>query len=1051
MKISKKSLLTMWSIFALAWLWLMFLSVTAEEPESYNIELGTDPNNAKQHFINVEMIAEDLGDNSSAIIKKNWWVVWIETNNNFSLTNISKKCDVDNDWEITSQDTNQILNYILWISVSYKINDVNWDWEITNTDNSQCINLKSNWKHPNKITEWTERSSILWWRSNKIMRWYNETILWWKNNKIWATESWNSNSILWWTNNSLENWENSIIFWWSGNNINWNNSVIIWSEWNTITADFTTVIWNHNEGNWNKSVVLWQNSKIWWSNSFLWTDGNHPDELTNNNVFVVNWEHGMVVNSKKAHSFAQLTIWGSLVLYYDENAPQCNTETKWVVKVLNNDNKKCLCSCDGSWRNALHDGIMCPFICSNTHPDLPECGHVERDCNGDTPPYSYKWAGASWACAKWTLVEWTGAFFVTTKKESTGLTNYINRSCQSDTWTVVQCKNKLIWDGCPNLQVWKCTWDEPLNADPVPWSNQYPTETTENRAYKRAEYDNQACAYFCNTWFIAYQWKCYECEEWTRNAENPDFCTAKIDCEDGRFWNGNGCEFKWKCTYSDGTTYSWWNIWKIKGQKDDLYPMSWSVKTLKCIDGDKYTWDVIPHTCTYQCQEGYYCNWITCTKPQCRAAYEYNDYDVALWNIYYATWIAGHYDFHRSYTMKFVTGDKNGNLITTSWQFYENYSNEIWCYYRCPEKNRRYVGGALPYRCLNERDASRKKCANSYFRWDYKSNQWYPDYNGQARRYVPLYEYDSLVAQWEACIWTCGEWSIVARGWRISTQSEDKNRWPWFPWWHRLFLIKSSADTCYKPCPEGYIRDKDGKCAKCPREKVIDTSMVSTWELSNSIYSGKGELFIQYSNSTWKFDGAIIEEYRWCKLIDCGSGATLYNEVCIATVVGGKCEPGFTMVNNSCRRCVHSWQMLMSDWNCIDKKSILELNISNNDSQWNTKEYQAWEKITYKVTIKNTWNLTIKNITSTTYTLSGNKLNTPNIGSKSIWELSPWNTSGYTLTYTLKSEDFSGLSTGQTWNFKIKLTVTWTVVDDYIKSLTLVPNPDTLTVTIKKP
>lgn len=1053
MKISKKSLLTMWSIFALAWLWLMFLSVTAEESESYNIELGTDPNNAKQHFVNVEMIAEDLGDNSSAIIKKNWGVVWIETNNNFSLTFFHKKCDFDQDWTVEESEARWIDTYIngWWYRKDY---DIDEDWQVSLADVMICVDYVL--KPSNKISNQAERSSALWWENNAIEKWYNETILWWNGNKIWTNRTWDSNSILGWYSNELEGGENSIIFWWKRNKISWDNSVIIWSEENSITVNSATVIWNHSEANWSKSIAMWQNTKVEWSNSFLWTDGNHPYELTNNNVFVINWEHGMVVNSKKAHSFAQLTIWGSLVLYYDENAPQCNTETKWVVKVLNNDNKKCLCSCDGSWRNALHDGIMCPFICSNTHPDLPECGHVERDCNGDTPPYSYKWVGASWACAKWTLVEWTGAFFVTTKKESTGLTNYINRSCQSDTWTVVQCHDKLEWEWCPNTKAWKCIWPANFDNDTITnfvnntykitSSNHHPTYDTYNRAYNNWEYTNEDCAYYCKEWFIAFEWNCYKCDAWSWDPNDPYKCKFNVDCGEWRGWNKelSKCELNWVCRYKKDDSVFNKNKWlqNITAENiEEILPQenSWEDYYLRCIDEGDNKADYIEHTCAYKCKPWYYCKgWKdegVCTLPSCNLG-QINAHGDK--NYYYVTWHATYKQFNA--TPDWVSTGAN----ETSWRFYSTYANKNGCYYWCPQEYRiKYKGYR---RCLSKEQqeglTDDKYCSpNISIYWTTLPTYKNPTKADQGWTYVSpkeLSEKKANKAEW--CFWSCEEWSIVAY-WQAIRKSTYNY------WWNagQKLIFDSSAKSCYKKCGTWEILDGNGRCKPCPAGEVPNPNSLQTWKFKRIGKYGSNEKapFLQLYDTTEPAPERIysdFSEYRIC-IKDCWTGKVLnQNGECVEKYTAWNCSwEDRKIIGTECVECMQTTSIRSGD-DCIAKEWILEYSIKDLTKK---SFYTGWE-ITYEVTIVNKWNIAITGIQSSVKIGNTTERKEYNSG---LWVKRKY---VYTWDYPFTTNDFTGLSVWQTWNFTITLDVTGTPDDKYVTNITRIPNPGTLTVTIKK-
>ena len=397
MKISKKAvLLAMSWMFTMASLWLMY--VFAEN----SIDLNVDPNNAIQHFKNVKIISTNINNETYAIINKIWNLIWIETDYNFVLTK---------SW---SNEKNSIKNAITW-------------------------------------------SSILWWTENSIENWTHNEILWWKENKI---EGGKNNSILGWITNKKWNWNHSVIFWWKNNEITWSYSSIVWWEWNKVTKSRAMAIWNNNTTNGYNSVAMWSGSTLSGQNSFLWTDGNSSEGiLEQNNIFAIKWKNWVVVNTTKAHNLAQLTVSGSLIVYDNKKVLECTDNTKWVLKVIDgdvyNNNQKCFCSCDGSWRNALHEWTRCEALCNNEAWLQAECGMVEAICG--TIPYSYTWAGTSWACIVWELVEWTWAFLINTQSDNT---EWIHRSCQTAYWQVTGCMQQLTWASCPNLRTWyECIWD----------------------------------------------------------------------------------------------------------------------------------------------------------------------------------------------------------------------------------------------------------------------------------------------------------------------------------------------------------------------------------------------------------------------------------------------------------------------------------------------------------------------------------------------------------------------------------------------------------------
>lgn len=992
MKISKASLLTMWWIFSIASLWLMFFSVSAvddgQDTENH-VQLYFDPNNAIQHFQGVKIIPSNDNDDSYAIIKKNWWLVWIETDYNFLMSG--------------------------------------WDTDSNSIDAS------------------VRRSTILWWKNNKINWWTNEAILWWENNTI---ASWDSNSILWWVRNELKDGNNSTIFGWSGNNIKWNNSSIIWSEWNSITGNNSVVIWNHSEVNWNNSVSMWQNSKLKWNNSFLWTDGSQP-ELTTNNVFVVKWDKGMVVNKNKAHSFTQLTIWGSLIIYSGDMAPQCWNRTKWVVKVVNNGDRKCLCSCDGSWWNALHAGVMCPFLCSNTPPEAAMCDNDSGKWDCTTHTYT-------WTCKTWTVVQWEWAFFVSTIINWGTITNYINWSCQSDTWAVESCRTKLEENWCPNKQWWECIWPQSFSEDDIKSfknntikieeSNHNPGGNTYNRAYNNWEYNNEDCAYYCKEWFIAFEWNCYKCDAWSWDPNDPYKCKFNVDCGEWREWNKelSKCELNWVCRYKKDDSVFNKNKWLQNITAEDIEEIlpqknSWEDYYLSCIDDGDNKADYIEHSCAYKCKPWYYCKgWKdegVCTLPSCNLG-QINAHGDK--NYYYVTWHASYKQFNA--TPDWVSTGAN----ETSWRFYSTYANKNGCYYWCPQEYRiKYKGYR---RCLSKEQqeglTDDKYCSNGIsIYWNTLTTYKNPTKADQGWTYVSpkeLSEKKANKAEW--CFWSCEEWSIVAywQAIRISTYNY---------WWNagQKLIFDSSAKSCYKKCGTWEILDGNGRCKPCPAGEVPNPNSLQTWKFKRigKYGTNKKAPFLQLYDTTEPAPERIysdFSEYRKC-VKDCWTGKVLdQNGECIEKYTAWNCSwEDRKIIGTECVECMQTTSIRSGD-ECVKKEWKLEFSIKD---QTNKNIYTGW-KIIYKITMTNRWNLAITGIES--LVTIGNTTEVKKYNNI-LWT---WKKYSYTWAYIFTGNDFTWLNEWETWDFVIKLEVKGMPNDKYVNNLILVPNPDTITVTIKK-
>ena len=429
-------------------------------------DLRINPRNAIQHIETVKFIS--WSTTATATLKQlgNNSLVGIETNN-FVLS------EDDSSNEIIEQNT--VGASILW-----------WWW--------------------NKIWE-TKKSNysvILWWVGNTIDNWYS-TILWWERNKI--------------------DWAESTILWWKDNGVAWGSSVIVWWHDNEVNGSKSVVVWSNSSVNWDLSVALWLKSRVSADNSFLWTDWTHRDDtLTANNVFAVVWGSGMVIGTNQAHSFAQLTLNGGLVIRKGGNNLECNSSNGWSLKVVDGPGGKiCLCSCDGHdniWNSMFGLG-QCKSACDDKYIQ-PDCGEeVVKICIGNETVYS--WSCKPW---KWVVVEWTWAYFVDKK-------NIVHWSCQTDDGLVEQCAHAVTEDkGCreTDVQFYCKPGDRPNDSSQIYkfWNETYPVNYS-NPAWHRVG-DNvtelNACEWRCNVegWYV-----------WDSTANRCIFKTATLT------YNANGC------------------------------------------------------------------------------------------------------------------------------------------------------------------------------------------------------------------------------------------------------------------------------------------------------------------------------------------------------------------------------------------------------------------------------------------------------------------------------------------------------------------------------
>ena len=450
----------------------------------------------------------------------------------------------------------------------------------------------------------------------------------------------------------------------------------------------------------------------------------------------------------------------------------------------------------------------------------------------------------------------------------------------------------------------KCLWDDPLNAYFLAWSDEWLGSDTQKQVIKYSDKDDNTkkCAYLCESWFVAvikdFGWwnrgyVCDQCESWTQDPKNPDVCVRVEDCPDGYVRDssmGTGCYLKWVGRYKDGAEYTWLSLWRIVWKTWDILPITSQDFRLKCIDGDKYKWEVEPYTCRYQCQPWYYCNGVKCEKPQCRSRSDFGKDDDGKY-YYYSTWIAGHYDFHRSYTMVFVTG----NNITTPEEFYAEYHNKSGCYYWCPLENRYYIANSVfLWRCgsLWTVEANQKKCGKIYLYW-YGVSVKKPQVDKQAWQYTGNYQAvkDGVLS----CTWSCEPGSQVMFATRMTENTTKDIEQYGYP--KRLFLTWSSGKICYKECKkDGKFMNDHGKCESCQAGYKLDENQL--W--------------------TSVINGVTYQEYRWCTP-DCPDWTVWQNNACMLKEIWWICPEGYVSEWWNCYKCLGDFQVYVQWKWCIDK------------------------------------------------------------------------------------------------------------------------------------
>ena len=340
---------------------------------------------------------------------------------------------------------------------------------------------------------------------------YDSTILWWKNNKIEGTNSsnstiiaWESNqvnsslwgTIGWWKNNHVDQADYGTVAWWENNSAYRGSSTVVWGSGNMASGGYSVTLWNKNQVNGDYSMAIWNNSKVNASNSFLWSD--NWVTLSTNNVFAVVGGSGMVVNTDKAHRFAQLTIWWSLLVNQDSRSKnlECTQDTKWVLKVINTGSQACFCSCDWNNWHSLFGAWNCSKTCGATKD--PKCGTVQpvlkKICDETKKQFVY-----SWTCEVWEVVEWTWAYMV----DNQGIVHW---TCQTNDGSWKACSSEVKatdpWICSEPAWKYKCTGSFANASSGAKCSDGNNWLTDDNGNAKLMESKSQAdstpCGWYCN-------------------------------------------------------------------------------------------------------------------------------------------------------------------------------------------------------------------------------------------------------------------------------------------------------------------------------------------------------------------------------------------------------------------------------------------------------------------------------------------------------------------------------------------------------------------------
>ncbi len=819
-----------------------------------------------------------------------------------------------------------------------------WKWNDVKSDNVTMLA----W-YKNIVNFWNDNASVLWWSGNKVV-WNSSqvpvVIAWWRGNQILDNNKWNA--ILWWDKNKIQHSVDSVILWWESNEITGNNVIIWWKKVKILKNNIFAFSNENSEFRPESEKTFYLNLTNWvwinadseksgmavWGAVWFWSVG--WETCDGDNIWV-EWilnlnGYGCLVWCTKAsrnnsNKWELLDRWENCENACKSNSNICMSPSEDSLD--ENQNYTGYCSQNipdwsircTTWEWESYTNVVFQTLKVESQSDCENVGDnkcayycAEGDCEiPDVPEDCPSWFHVEdWECvSNMKKVPCNKNWKPDNSEYDESNKNYIilwidgSRSeAPSCDWN---CINGFVksWNTCVLSTGYKCIWTPPEHAYFITWSDEWLGSDTQNQVIKYSDRDDDTkkCAYLCESWFVAvikdFGWwnrgyVCDQCESWTQDPKNPDVCVRVEDCPDGYVRDssmGTGCYLKWVCRYKDGSEYTWRSLWTIVWNYWDMEPISAQDFNFKCIDNDKYRWEVEPHTCTFECQEGSYCNGnAKCEVPKCRS-YLYGQKDeIDGKNYYYRAGRPGHYDFVGGYSnMIFWT------WVTTSWEFFQKYWNKTGCYYWCPLENRYYIANSVfLWRCgsLWTVEANQKKCEKIYLYW-YGVSVKKPQVDKQAWQYTGNYQAVKDGAL--SCTWSCEPGSQPMFATRMTENTAKDIEQYGYP--KRLFLTWSSGKICYKECKkDGKFMNDDGRCESCQAGYKLDENQL--W--------------------TSVINGVTYQEYRWCTP-DCPDWTVWQNNACMQKKIWGICPEGYVSEWWNCYKCLSDSQVYVQWKWCIDK------------------------------------------------------------------------------------------------------------------------------------
>ena len=223
----------------------------------------------------------------------------------------------------------------------------------------------------------TANSSVIWWTGNKNLVDDNTNfILWWESNKI----EWNSEDsvILWGKLNTESNAKDSVILASDHTNVMKSESAWIWVSTGTVNwQDSAAYAWENVNVSGNESLTFWSKIRVNNNNVFVYNSKDSTLSTTDNNVFVVSADHGMIIGGDAySDTGIQLTVHGA-VRVWSNTCDDTKLGNIYTVQWANNVTCTCSCSKVKDWDLTvaqwvpLTDAGQCASYCANPNPQNP--------------------------------------------------------------------------------------------------------------------------------------------------------------------------------------------------------------------------------------------------------------------------------------------------------------------------------------------------------------------------------------------------------------------------------------------------------------------------------------------------------------------------------------------------------------------------------------------------------------------------------------------------------------------------------------------------------